>query len=91
VKWISSLSVKDRTRIFTRLDRVETGNLGDHRSLEEGVSELRFHFGGGYRVYYGETDDIIVLILCGGNKSSQKNDVIKAKQYWKEWLTRREL
>jgi putative addiction module killer protein len=83
--------VKDRTRIFTRLDRVETGNLGDHRSVGEGVSELRFHFGSGYRVYYGETDDIIVLILCGGDKSSQKNDVLKAKQYWKEWFSRRTL
>ena len=83
--------MKDRTRIFTRLDRVETGNLGDHRSVGEGVSELRFHFGSGYRVYYGETDDIIVLILCGGDKSSQKNDVLKAKQYWKEWFSRRTL
>ena len=83
--------MKDRIRIFTRLDRVETGNLGDHRSVGEGVSELRFHFGSGYRVYYGETDDIIVLILCGGDKSSQKNDVLKAKQYWKEWFSRRTL
>ena len=83
--------MKDRTRIFTRLDRVETGNLGDHRSVGEDVSELRFHFGSGYRVYYGETDDIIVLILCGGDKSSQKNDVLKAKQYWKEWFSRRTL
>ena len=83
--------MKDRIRIFTRLDRVETGNLGDHRSVGEDVSELRFHFGSGYRVYYGETDDIIVLILCGGDKSSQKNDVLKAKQYWKEWFSRRTL
>jgi len=49
-KWIKILSPPIRARIFTRLDRVETGNLGDHKFIGEGVSELRFHFGPGYRV-----------------------------------------
>jgi|GEM_PF-151294 len=89
-EWVSSLAVKERTRIFTKLDRVETGNLGDHKSVGNGVWEFKFHFGPGYRIYYGEIDNTIILLLCGGDKSSQKKDVKKAKAYWKDWLKRRE-
>jgi len=90
-EWINSLPVKERARIFARLDRVETGNMGDHKYVGEGVSELRFHFGSGYRVYYGEIDNIIILLLCGGDKSSQNKDVRKAKQFWDKWVNRREI
>lgn len=88
--WIKSLTLRDRVRILARLDRVETGNIGDYKSMGEYVYELRFYFGPGYRVYYGETDDTPVVLLCGGNKSSQRKDVKKAKEYWKDYMSRRE-
>ncbi len=53
VEWVNSLSVQHRARVFARLDRLEHGNLGDHRSVGDEVFELRFHFGPGYRVYFG--------------------------------------
>ncbi len=90
-EWIDSLSLKERSRIFTRLDRVETGNMGDHRSVGGGVGELRFHFGPGYRVYYGETGNTVILLLCGGDKSSQNKDIKKAKAYWRELGERGEI
>ncbi len=70
--------------IWNRLDRVEIGNLGDHGSVGEGVFELRFDFGPGYRVYYGEDGDTVVLLL-GGKKRSQSQDVAKAKEYWRDY------
>jgi putative addiction module killer protein len=87
--WIRTLTVKDRARILARLDRVETGNMGDHKSVGENVHEFRFYFGSGYRIYYGEIDNTVVLLLCGGDKSSQKKDVKKAIGYWKDYMKRR--
>lgn len=83
-EWIVSLAVRDRARILVRIDRVEMGNRGDYRSVGEDMYELRFYFGPGYRVYYGEIENR-VLLLCGGDKSSQKDDVKKAKAYWREF------
>ncbi len=86
-KWLKSL--KDpvtRRRILKRLYRVESGNYGDYKNLGDGVNELRFFFGAGYRVYFGEDGDTIVILLCGGDKDSQRKDIEKAKVYWKEYL-----
>ncbi len=85
--WLHSLSRQYRARVFARLDRVETGNLGDCKSVGDGVFELRLPFGAGYRIYFGEVGTTIVLLLCGGDKSSQKNDVAKAKEYWNMYHT----
>lgn len=85
--WVRSLSRHHRARVFARLDRVETGNLGDCKPVGDGVFELRLQFGAGYRVYFGEVGRTIVLLLCGGDKSSQKKDVVKAKQYWHMYQT----
>ncbi len=85
-EWLKSL--QDRTtrkRIQARLDRIESGNLGDHKSVGGGVSELRFQFGPGYRIYFGEVDNVIILLLCGGDKSSQNRDIERAKVYWQEY------
>jgi putative addiction module killer protein len=70
------------------LDRVEIGNYGDYKALGDGVYELKLHFGSGYRVYFAEDGDIIVILLCGGDKSSQSKDIEVAKAYWKELLER---
>jgi putative addiction module killer protein len=86
-EWVQSLSRQYRARVFARLDRVETGNFGDCKSVGDGVFELRLPFGAGYRIYFGEVSTTIVLLLCGGDKSSQKKDVVKAKVYWNIYQT----
>lgn len=85
-EWLDSL--RDRTarvRIKSRLDRVELGNLGDYRSVGEGVFELRINYGPGYRIYFGQIKLTIVLLLCGGDKSTQEQDIRKAQEYWREY------
>ncbi len=74
---------------MARIARVEVGNLGDCRSVGDGVFELKFHFGSGYRVYFGEMDNTIIILLNGGAKKSQKKDIKKAKESWKEYIYRR--
>jgi putative addiction module killer protein len=87
--WIDNLRDKQgRRRIINRLFRVQQGNYGDVEPIGEGLSELRLFFGPGYRVYFGEDAGNIVVILCGGDKSSQSRDVEEAKAYWKEYKNR---
>jgi len=83
-EWVFSLSQQYRARIFARLDRVETGNLGDCQTVGDGVYELRCHFGAGYRIYFGELAQRII-ILCGGDKRSQQTTIQQAKTYWKHY------
>ena len=79
-----------RARVFARLDRIETGNLGDCKSVGEGVCELRLHFGAGYRIYFGEIDSMLIVLLCGGEKSSQEKEIQRAKAYyWKHYKNTR--
>lgn len=86
IEWIESIKDrKTRSRILTRLDRLEVGNPGDHRHLSEGVFELRLHFGAGYRVYYGEDGPVIIILLMGGDKNTQENDIRKAQAFWKSY------
>ena len=70
--------------VAVRLSRVEKGNLGDHRSVGGGVSELRFHSGKGLRIYYTKQGETIVLLLVGGKKSSQDEDIKAAKKMVKD-------
>lgn len=87
-KWIFSLrDSQTRKRIEARLARLEQGNYGDVKPIGEGLSELRLFFGAGYRIYFGEQDEYIVVLLCGGDKSSQNRDIKEAKTYWKEYLS----
>ncbi len=84
-EWLRSLrDQRTRDRIRKRLERLGGGNFGDCRSVGEGVFELRVHFGAGYRVYFGEMDRTTVLLLCGGDKSSQVQDIQHAKTYWRK-------
>ncbi|WP_082640092.1 MULTISPECIES: type II toxin-antitoxin system RelE/ParE family toxin [unclassified Aureimonas] len=69
-----------RSRIQIRLDHIEEGGFGDHKSVGDGVSELRFDFGPGYRVYYTQRGNVIVILLWGGDKSTQQGDIRKAKK-----------
>ena len=84
--WMVSLKdLKTRARIAERLRRVAiSGLLGDYRDIGDGVSELRFHFGPGYRVYFCRRGTEIVILLGGGDKGSQSRDVKTAKALAKE-------
>ena len=85
LEWLNG--IKDSTtryRIRLRLDRLELGNLGDCKPVGDGILELRLPFGPGYRIYFSEIDQEIVILLCAGDKSSQKRDIQLAKQYWFE-------
>ncbi|MFB2892787.1 type II toxin-antitoxin system RelE/ParE family toxin [Aerosakkonemataceae cyanobacterium BLCC-F50] len=82
-EWFNSLrNQKAQIKIDTRLRRVTQGNLGDYRSVGEGVFELRIDYGPGYRIYFGQLGSTIVLLLCGGDKSTQEQDISIAKMYW---------
>lgn len=90
-EWLDSLRDRSaRARIRKRLDRVELGNLGDYKAVGEGVYELRIDYGPGYRVYYGNIDLTIVLLLCGGDKDTQEGDIEKAKQFWNDFKQRQD-
>lgn len=89
ILWLESLKDnKIRYRIKERLDRIALGNMGDCKSVQKGVFELRLDFGPGYRIYYGEENNDVIILLCGGDKSSQKQDIKKAIRYWEDYLTR---
>ncbi len=77
--WLSSLKDKvGRARIIHRIRSAEHGNFGDCEPVGEGVSEMRVHFGPGYRVYFTRRGNVVYLLLLGGNKSSQKRDIKRA-------------
>ena len=85
-EWFESIQdIKTQTRIEARLNSLKYGNFGDYQSVGGGVFELRLHFGSGYRIYFAAVDDTIVLLLCGGDKSSQARDIVRAKAYWLEY------
>ena len=77
-----------QARVDVRIARVRTGNFGDCKSVGEDVYELRIDYGPGYRVYFGKIEATIILLICGGDKSSQDDDIRKAKAYWREFLGR---
>ena len=80
-RWLRGLSDRRAAaRIIQRLERVAKGLVGDVRSVGEGVSEMRIHYGPGYRLYYVREDETIIVLLCGGDKSSQRRDTERAKQ-----------
>lgn len=84
--WLHTLKdTKARAKIRVRIDRLRLGNLGDCQSVGAGVSELRADFGPGYRVYFGQEGTKKVVLLCGGDKSTQKADIRKAQEYWADY------
>ena len=80
--WLAALDNAARARIQARILRFETGNLGDHKQLGDGVWEARVAFGPGYRVYFGKSGREVVLLLVGGDKGSQSADIKRAKENW---------
>jgi len=86
IKWIDRLR-DDRAieRINRRIDRLANGNPGDVEPAGEGISEMRIDYGPGYRVYYKETKKEIIILLCGGDKSTQQTDIANAKKIAKRY------
>lgn len=85
-QWLKKL--KDdtgRARVVSRINRLAAGLAGDVAPVGQGVSELRIHYGPGYRVYYYQQGEVLVLLLCGGDKGSQRRDIDTAHQILKEW------
>jgi len=78
--WLSGLrDERARARILKRLDRAQGGNLGDVAPVGEGVSEMRIFYGPGYRVYFVQRGSELIVLLCGGDKSTQDADIQEAK------------
>lgn len=84
-QWLKGLrDARANKRIVERIFRLSQGNPGQHRVLAGGVSELKIDYGPGYRVYYTQRGDVLVILLCGGDKRTQPNDIRTAKQLAKE-------
>jgi len=82
-EWLESLRDRNgQARIYTRIERAEAGNFGDHRPVGQSVMELRIDAGPGYRIYYALDGNDIILLLVGGDKSTQSKDIEMAKNYW---------
>lgn len=83
--WLDSLDKTIKARITKRIESLQEGYYGDYKIIDNEIKELRFNFGSGYRIYFHETNNIIILLLCGGDKSTQSKDIKKAKEHLKIW------
>ena len=77
--WLGSLDKAARGRIEAHIKRAKSGNFGDHKSVGDGVFEMRINFGPGYRLYYYEVEKTIYLLLAGGDKNTQEADIRRAR------------
>jgi putative addiction module killer protein len=84
-EWMEEQNKQVYGIVMTRLERVQLGNLGDHRAVGDGVSELRIDVGPGYRVYFGKDGDRLVVLLIAGTKKTQRRDIEAAKQFWRDY------
>ena len=82
--WLASLSDSYRDRIEARINRIKQGNYVDHKRFH-GIIEIRMDFGKGYRLYCAEDGKVLVLLLVGGDKSTQDKDIQKALAYWRDY------
>ena len=79
--WLAKIKdARGKARIIERIRSAERGNFGDCEFIGHGVSEMRIHFGPGYRVYFTRVGDVVYVLLCGGTKRSQQRDIAKAQE-----------
>ncbi len=84
-RWLAGIRDRQAARaIAQRLDRAAVGNLGDIKSVGQGVSEMRVFAGPGYRLYFSIRDGELIILLCGGKKSSQSRDIVRAQRILSE-------
>ena len=89
LEWLNSIRDKKTVAaIDVRLDRIVLGNFGDCKAIGDDLYELRIFSGPGYRIYFGREETSIIILLSGGDKSSQKRDIDKAKEYWSNYRSR---
>jgi putative addiction module killer protein len=87
--WLNRLrDAQGRAIVRTRLARIRLGNFGDCKAVGDGVFEFRIDFGPGYRVYFGQEGNRLVILLCGGDKRTQSKDIAKAKKFWSDYRSR---
>lgn len=90
IEWSDSIKDKRAMQsVLARVARIRSGNFGDSKSVGSGIIELRIPYGPGYRVYFGRDDACLVVLLCGGDKSSQNKDIENAKKYWRDYQERK--
>ncbi len=88
-EWLLALKDKQAfARISLRIDRVKLGNLGDHKLIDDGLWEMRVDTGAGYRIYFGRINPETIVLLWGGDKSTQQRDIEKAIEYWNDYRRR---
>jgi putative addiction module killer protein len=89
--WVKSLkNYETRKRLYRRVNKLRQGNLGHCKAIGDGVTELIEDFGPGFRIYIGRDGTQVVILLCGGDKASQNDDIRDAKQYLKNYRQRKE-
>ena len=80
-RWFNKLKdFRARSKINSRIYQIKNGNFGDFKSVSDGIFEMRIHYGPGYRIYYTRKDDEVIILLVGGDKSTQQKDIEKAKE-----------
>jgi putative addiction module killer protein len=90
-EWVMTLRDSlTQDRIDQRLSRFRLGNMGDCKSVGGGIWEARLHFGPGYRIYYALDGRELIVLLCGGDKSTQANDIRTAREYWDDYRISKE-
>ena len=88
-KWLDGLvDLRAKALIDKTVAKVRLGNLGQHKSVGEGVQEIVLDYGPGYRVYFGEHGPTRIILLCGSTKNRQERAIKEARQYWKDWKER---
>lgn len=88
-EWLDGLYDRQlRLIVVRRINRMRSGNFGDHRALGNGLFELRIHDGPGLRIYYGRVGNRVVIVLSGGDKSRQLKDIHRAHEYWRDYKER---
>jgi putative addiction module killer protein len=89
--WFNNLNAIAAGKITAALYRLEHGNFSNVEPVGEGVSEYKIDFGPGYRIYFGQDGKTLIILLFGGNKKTQKKDIDKAKELWREYKTRKQI
>jgi putative addiction module killer protein len=88
-KWVSNINTPAKLKVRTAVARMGEGNFSNVKAVGQGVSEYRLDFGPGYRIYFGKDGDSLVILLGGGTKKRQNNDIETAQALWKEYKRRK--
>lgn len=88
-KWLRALNIQAAAKVATALERIAQGNLSNIRPVGRGVLEYKVDFGPGYRIYFGRDGDRLVILLAGGTKKRQQEDIRRAKANWEDYQDRK--